>query len=73
MMMFATLLKNARHAAGLTQKSMSELFEIPQRTIEAWESSDRIPPVWAQRLILNELTRIQNDNINNSGAKTDSV
>lgn len=73
MMMFATLLKNARHAAGLTQKSMSELFEIPKRTIGDWENSARIPPVWAQRLILNELTRMQKDDINNSDAKTDSV
>lgn len=48
-------IKEARNAAGLTQKKMSELTLIPKRTIENWESDKRTPPEWAERLVLKEL------------------
>ena len=32
-----TTIKEAREAAGMTQKEMSERLKIPQRTIEDWE------------------------------------
>lgn len=51
-------LKEARLAANLTLKQMSELFEIPQRTLEDWESSRRTPPPYVQKLVINELNRI---------------
>lgn len=51
-------LKSARKAAGLTIKQMSEFLEIPTRTIEAWEAGDRKPPVYVEKLIIKELSRI---------------
>lgn len=47
--------KAARLAAGLTQKGMSELMGIPFRTIQQWESGERIPPPYVKRFVLNEL------------------
>lgn len=52
-------LKSARKSAGLTIKQMSELLEIPTRTIEAWEAGDRKPPVYVEKLIIKELSRIR--------------
>ena len=51
----STRIKEARQAAGLTQKRMSELLLIPLRTIENWESGKRNPPIWAENLIVEKL------------------
>lgn len=56
---FAESLKAARKAAGLTQQGLSDLLEVPKRTIEAWEMGERTPPSYVQKLILNELARHQ--------------
>lgn len=40
-----------RHAARLTQQSMSDLLGIPKRTIENWESGVNSPPAWAAELL----------------------
>lgn len=53
--MDTTKIKQARLAAGLTQKSMSELFQIPRRTLEDWETGKRNPPEWAEILIVEKL------------------
>lgn len=50
-----TTIKEAREAAGMTQKEMSERLKIPQRTIEDWERGARKPP---EILIVKELERI---------------
>lgn len=39
---------------------MSEKMEIPQRTIEAWESGTRKPPSYVEKLVIDELLRIAN-------------
>lgn len=52
--------KTARLAAGLTQKTMSELMEIPFRTIQDWEAGKRTPPPYVRRFVLNELKDIEN-------------
>ena len=52
-------IKEARLKAGLTQKSMSELMEIPKRTIENWESGVNTPPEYVERFILKELEEIR--------------
>lgn len=52
--------KAARLAAGLTQKTMSELMEIPFRTIQDWEAGKRTPPPYDRRFVLNELKDIEN-------------
>lgn len=51
-------IKDARTAANLTQQQMSDLLEIPKRTIENWEGGQRQCPKWAERLIVAELKRI---------------
>ena len=48
-------IKEARKAAGLTQREMSELLGIPMRTIQDWENDRRTPPDWAEKLILEKL------------------
>lgn len=51
-------LKEARLAAGFTQKEMSEVLEIPARTIGSWEDGSRKCPPYVERLIIRELQRI---------------
>lgn len=51
-------IKEARISANLTQKQMSDLFEIPLRTIENWESGQRTPPTYVERLVIDKLERI---------------
>ena len=43
--------KTARLAAGFTQKEISELLEVPQRTWEGWEAGRKIPPYFEKLLI----------------------
>ena len=50
--------KNARITAGLTQQQMSDILKIPKRTIENWESGQRIPPEYVKLLVLEKLERI---------------
>lgn len=51
-------LKIARKRADLTQQEMSELLDIPVRTIQDWESGRRKPPSYVEKLVINELNRI---------------
>lgn len=51
-------IKEARLEAGLTQQQMSDLFEIPKRTIENWEAGDRKPPAYVEKLIVEKLQQI---------------
>lgn len=51
-------LKEARKAAGLTQKGMSDRLGIPKRTIGSWEDGQRKCPEWAERLIIEKLEQI---------------
>nr|WP_295229915.1 helix-turn-helix transcriptional regulator [Ruminococcus sp.] len=55
-------IKNARLSAGLTQAQMSELLEIPKRTIGDWETGTRKPPIYVEKLIIRELERIAEEN-----------
>ncbi len=48
-------IKEARKAAGLTQKELSDLLDIPKRTVEDWERGERAPAEWAERLIVEKL------------------
>ena len=52
-------IKAARQAAGLTQKSMSEMLNIPRRTIEDWDSGKSYPPLWVEALLLEKLESIR--------------
>ena len=55
-------IKEARLNAGLTQAQMSELLEIPKRTIGDWETGTRKPPAYVEKLIIRELERIAENN-----------
>lgn len=57
-----TTIKKARLNAGLTQAKMSEVFEIPKRTIENWETGKRNPPAYVEKLVIRELERIAKEN-----------
>lgn len=51
-------LKEARIKAGLTQQKMSELLEIPKRTIENWEAGTNKCPGYVEKLIVEKLEGI---------------
>ena len=51
-------IKEARLNAGLTQQAMSDLLEIPKRTIEDWENDRRIPPAYVEKLIIDKLSAL---------------
>lgn len=55
-------IKEARKKAGLTQAQMSELLEIPKRTIGDWETGTRKPPAYVEKLVIRELERISEEN-----------
>lgn len=55
-------IKEARINAGLTQQQMSDLMEIPKRTIQDWEAGKRKCPPYVERLVINELLRIAENN-----------
>lgn len=55
-------IKEARLNAGLTQQRMSEVFEIPKRTIENWETGKRTTPAYVEKLVIRELERIAEEN-----------
>jgi DNA-binding transcriptional regulator YiaG len=57
-------IREARKAAGLSQRRMAEVMGIPQRTIENWEAGVNDPPEYVERLIVQELERIKNDEKN---------
>ena len=52
---FAERLQKARKAAGLSQQGMADRMLISKRTIEKWETGERVPPHYVQRFVLNEL------------------
>lgn len=51
-------IREARKAAGLTQREMADLFGMPKRTIENWEYHKTEPPEWVERLVLGKLEKI---------------
>lgn len=54
-------IKEARIAANMTQKEVSELLEIPGRTLQGWEQGKRVPPVYVEKLIIEKLKLIANE------------
>lgn len=55
-------IKEAREAAGLSQKEMSDRLHIPRRTIEDWERGVREPAAWVAELVTEKLQRIREEN-----------
>lgn len=55
-------IKEARKLYGLTQQRLSELLDIPKRTIEDWEGERRECPSYVENLILYWLERERGGN-----------
>ena len=55
---FAERLKAARAATGMSQKKLGDRMLISKRTLEKWETGERVPPEYVQRFVLNELQEI---------------
>lgn len=51
-------IKQARTEAGLTQKEVAELLNIPQKSYENWEQGRYKPPVYTKNLIIEKLHQI---------------
>ncbi|MFA7055816.1 MAG: helix-turn-helix domain-containing protein [Acholeplasmataceae bacterium] len=49
------MIKEARMEYGLTQKDLSEITDIPLRTIENWESGKRTPSPWVEKMVFGYL------------------
>lgn len=56
---FAEKLKAARALTGLSQQKMADRTLISKRTIEKWETGERVPPDYVQRFVLNELESLK--------------
>ena len=54
-------IKESRLAAGLTQKQLSDMLDIPLRTIENWESELRTPPSYVEKLIVEKLLSMKKE------------
>lgn len=50
-------IKEFRIAHNMTQKMFSEYFEIPIKTIQAWEQGTRKPPDYVFNLMVKYLER----------------
>ena len=49
-------IKDLRAETGLTQKAFSDVYGIPLRTIENWESGVRNPPEYVVELLRYRIT-----------------
>lgn len=58
---FNERLRKARAETGLSQQGMADKMLISKRTIEKWETGDRVPPAYVQRFVLNELEGLKKE------------
>lgn len=52
-----TTIKSERIRHGLTQEQLSNITEIPVRTIQNWESGIRKCPSYVEKMILDKLNQ----------------
>lgn len=57
-MEFSENLKKVKKEKGLTQQALSDLLEVPKRTIENWEAGVSKPPEYVQKLIIEKISGI---------------
>lgn len=50
-------IKDARIRHGLTQKQLSDITGVPERTIQNWEGGQRKCPEYVERMVLDTLER----------------
>lgn len=58
-MSFSEQLKAERKRLNLSQVKFGEVFEIPRRTVENWETGKIEPPTYVQKLIIEKLQSIK--------------
>ena len=58
---FAEKLKTARAKTRMSQQKMADRMLISKRTIEKWETGERVPPEYVQRFVLNELDNLKGE------------
>ncbi len=58
---FNEQLREARAATGMSQQKMADRMLISKRTIEKWETGERVPPEYVQRFVLNELESMKKE------------
>lgn len=63
------LIKMWRENSMLSRAEMSRRMDIPVRTIENWESGVNTPPSYVERLVVNELMRITEKELEERGRK----
>jgi predicted nucleotidyltransferase len=51
------IIKEARAEYRITQKELSEITDIPLRTIENWESGKRTPSPWVEKMVYSYLKK----------------
>ena len=56
---FSERFKELRQATGLSVAKLSERMLIPLRTLQKWDSGERVPPPYVQRFVLNELEELK--------------
>lgn len=54
-------IKQARIAAGLSQKRMADALGIPCRTIEDWEAGKASPPSYVEKYVLDDLANLDDE------------
>ncbi len=52
---YGELIQNAREQAGLTQKQLSEKYEIPLSSLRDWENEQHKCPTYVLKLLLDRL------------------
>jgi len=53
-------IREARLKSGLTMKGLAEETGVPYRSLQNWESEERTPPPYVEKMILRELERKEN-------------
>ena len=51
------IIKETRAEYKITQKELSEITDIPLRTIENWESGKRTPSPWVEKMVYSYLKK----------------
>ena len=52
-------IKYARKKAGLNIKQLAELLHAPYRTVQDWNTAQRMPPKWVQSLIIEKIESVR--------------
>ena len=62
-MTFSESIKNILNETGLSMRELSELTDIPYRTIQDWKAGKREPSAAMRFMFADKVNRIKNDNL----------